>query len=657
MKGYNAARIGRHADAIQHYMEVVKVDSSLAPYAKIRAARSRARAGDPNGAIREMEAVVAEYPEGPWTQWAHHEIAELRNQSGDFAGAVPHYASAVETQTPLWWIDDVRLKQAENHLELPKHKAKAMAYFREVLDTTGWRNKRLQAARNLAKSDSADDRIHAALGLLRSSQHSEAAKVAGSIPKTWLKEPHLERQWKRLSARLLIARGRRTEGRKQIEELALEYPKESWADKALLYTTISLIGAENWGDSDRMVRQLMRLYPESDSTREAMLRIARAHAKYDQIDRAVEWYRLLVKQFPDDSSAGTALLEAGHAYRDDHRDQQAIGMYDQLLNDFPTHSNSTEAGFWAGQLLLKNKQTKRAREFFERATAFGLTQFYGFRAQDILVTKFHLSESDAPDLNITPGASFVRPIPMDGDEPEFAIETLIDEPRFERLRFFAHNGFLEAEWESLHITQTIDDHADPELMYRGVAEAGTAYSAMQWAAARDFGENDDGSQSIERLRIRYPRPYWEYVSALSEELDLDPYLILSIARQESTYRPGLTSHAGAKGVMQLMPRTAKWLGETDKLVSRNASRRLDEPRHSLRMGAVYFRRMLDRSDGNVAYALASYNAGPGNFDKWRKRSPNQSIEEFVEAIPFNETRSYVKRILAHYATYKSIYPE
>jgi soluble lytic murein transglycosylase len=180
---------------------------------------------------------------------------------------------------------------------------------------------------------------------------------------------------------------------------------------------------------------------------------------------------------------------------------------------------------------------------------------------------------------------------------------------------------------------------------------------MQWAAARDFGENDDGSQSIERLRIRYPRPYWEYVSALSEELDLDPYLILSIARQESTYRPGLTSHAGAKGVMQLMPRTAKWLGETDKLVSRNASRRLHEPRHSLRMGAVYFRRMLDRSDGNVAYALASYNAGPGNFDKWRKRSPNQSIEEFVEAIPFNETRSYVKRILAHYATYKSIYSE
>ena len=145
--------------------------------------------------------------------------------------------------------------------------------------------------------------------------------------------------------------------------------------------------------------------------------------------------------------------------------------------------------------------------------------------------------------------------------------------------------------------------------------------------------------------------------ALAEELDLAPYLILAIARQESTYRPSLKSSAGAKGIMQLMPRTAKWMGDTDKLVTRNTAQRLDEPRHSLRIGAVYFKRMLDRSKGDLVYALASYNAGPGNCDKWRKRHPNYSTSEFIEAIPFNETRNYVKRILAHYATYKSIYPE
>ena len=67
--------------------------------------------------------------------------------------------------------------------------------------------------------------------------------------------------------------------------------------------------------------------------------------------------------------------------------------------------------------------------------------------------------------------------------------------------------------------------------------------------------------------------------------------------------------------------------------------------------------MLDRYDGNLVYALAAYNAGPGNCDKWRKRFADADLAEFVESIPFTETRNYVKRVLAHYATYRSIYPD
>lgn len=261
-------------------------------------------------------------------------------------------------------------------------------------------------------------------------------------------------------------------------------------------------------------------------------------------------------------------------------------------------------------------------------------------------------------MHITPKDSFVRAIPQHKSDPGFALDDLVkDDERFARLRFFAFNGYPEAEWESLSLTESIADHANPELIYRGIGEGGTSYSAMEWAFEKDFGVGEDGSISVERWRIRYPRPYWEYVTALAKEFDLDPYLILSIARQESTYRPSLTSHAGAKGLMQLMPSTAKWLADVDENVSQTNAARLDMPKHSLRMGTAYFKRMLDRSDGNIIYALASYNAGPGNCDKWRKRNPQHTMDEFVEDIPFPETQNYVKRILAHYATYKSIYPE
>jgi len=82
---------------------------------------------------------------------------------------------------------------------------------------------------------------------------------------------------------------------------------------------------------------------------------------------------------------------------------------------------------------------------------------------------------------------------------------------------------------------------------------------------------------------------------------------------------------------------------------------LEDPVHSLRLGARYLKRMLERWDGNVVYALASYNAGPGNCSKWKKNKGNVPLETFIESIPFDETRDYVKMVLANYAAYRSLY--
>ena len=111
--------------------------------------------------------------------------------------------------------------------------------------------------------------------------------------------------------------------------------------------------------------------------------------------------------------------------------------------------------------------------------------------------------------------------------PRYALDVLDTDPRYRRLRFFAAHGYPEAEWEASALGDALARHNDPELLYRGMGEAGTAYTAMQYADARGFGQNDDGSQTIARLRIRYPRAYWDDVQALSKEFGLDPYLILS----------------------------------------------------------------------------------------------------------------------------------
>lgn len=652
------AQATRYADALAAYQEVVAIDPALAPYAKIRAATVRAQAGDPAGAIQALNTLMATDPTAPWRRGAEYALATLLHNEKRYEEAAPHYARAIESEVNLWWMDEIRWEVAANQLEIPEQRIQGLNFFRTLMETTGWYSRRLNAARILKESDRADDRIQAALALLRSRKYDEAKTVAASIPKTWLSEAHLTRQWEHLSARILIARGMRTEGQQKLKALAEAYPEDTWADTALLYAVISLISAEQMSDAEALNAQLMKRYPTSQKTGDSLLRLARAHAKLEHTQQSIDWYRTYMKQFPDSTRTASILLEAAHVYRNAQRDQEAIGLYDQLMNNHPRSTDLPEAAYWAGRLLEKNGQHDSAQQHYALAVKNGLTHYYGHRAQDVLVTRYALATPTVPTLNITPNASFVRAIPQASPDPGFALNDLMkDDPQFSLLRYFAHHGYPEAEWESLHLSQSIQTHATPETLYRGLGESGVAYSAMQWASNKGFGVGNDGAISVERWRIRYPRPYWEYVSALAQELDLDPYLILAIARQESTYRPALQSHAGATGVMQLMPRTAEWLAQVDGRVSQTNATHLDQPQHSLRMGTVYFKRMLDRSDGNIIYALASYNAGPGNCDKWRKRHPDYTTDQFVENIPFPETQNYVKRILAHYATYKSLYPE
>ena len=108
--------------------------------------------------------------------------------------------------------------------------------------------------------------------------------------------------------------------------------------------------------------------------------------------------------------------------------------------------------------------------------------------------------------------------------------------------------------------------------------------------------------------------------------------------------------------MQLMPSTAKGLSKKNPLVQPDDAEHLKVPGSSLRLGAAYLRQMLARSNGNLVFALASYNAGPGNCEKWRKNFSGDDMDAFIEAIPFAETKDYVKRVLGNYAAYHTLYP-
>jgi soluble lytic murein transglycosylase len=143
--------------------------------------------------------------------------------------------------------------------------------------------------------------------------------------------------------------------------------------------------------------------------------------------------------------------------------------------------------------------------------------------------------------------------------------------------------------------------------------------------------------------LLYPRPFPDEVAAAADEFDVEASLIYAVMRQESLYRPDAESSAGARGLMQLVPATARRIAATlDDGPGGNFD--LLDPAVNIRLGTAELARLRERYDGNIVPALAAYNAGPAAADRWL---PAESLEAdaWLENVPFNETREYVRRVL------------
>jgi soluble lytic murein transglycosylase-like protein len=152
----------------------------------------------------------------------------------------------------------------------------------------------------------------------------------------------------------------------------------------------------------------------------------------------------------------------------------------------------------------------------------------------------------------------------------------------------------------------------------------------------------------------YPLPYQNIVRGLARKLAVDPYLIWSIMRAESQYNPNATSPVGARGLLQVMPYTAVKISQRLPGATYNAGDLL-KPEYNIGYGAWYIKRLMNYYSENLILAIAAYNAGPAAVNAWSDRCKSCQSDEFVESIPFDETRNYVKKVLSAYARYHRIY--
>ena len=286
----------------------------------------------------------------------------------------------------------------------------------------------------------------------------------------------------------------------------------------------------------------------------------------------------------------------------------------------------TQSNYWLGRARRAAGNQAGANEAFAEATRFG-TVYYGLLARDELGA----------------GEATIRRMP-DVSESETRFNGL-DTVR--AVRLFAANGERNQALTLLRsFAYDFDDGGDLLLAGQLAEQLGAHDLAISIAEAAELRGFPLDLRSFPDDAVR---------TTMVDEVD--PAALFAVVRQESRFRTDAVSSAGARGLMQLMPATARETAEKVG-VAYSRSRLTDDPAYNALLGSTYLADQLRAFDGSLVLAAAAYNAGPGNARKWIRqfgdpRSPDVDPVVWIERIPYQETRKYVQRVLGNYVVYRA----
>jgi soluble lytic murein transglycosylase len=241
--------------------------------------------------------------------------------------------------------------------------------------------------------------------------------------------------------------------------------------------------------------------------------------------------------------------------------------------------------------------------------------------------------------------------------PANPVDAVADDPGFVRVELLRRLGLAEYAWQELEdLVQRAA--GDPPRLYGFSAayarderhHVALGILRRHFAAVAATG---DASLPAAFWQMLYPLAWRGDLTDVAQRANVDPFLVAAVVREESNYHPRAVSRAGARGLMQLMPGTAQPLARHRGLPFAGGAL-LDDPRANLELGTSFLAGLL-RDLGDPRLALAAYNAGPGRLKQWWQSRRTSDLEAFVEQIPFDETRQYVKRVMASWDEYRRIY--
>ena len=552
-------------------------------------------AGEYAAALKPLQAFVEKHPSGTDSVDALFLSARCREATGDKSGASQVYRSI--------WLNNPTAPQAaksqERLRELEKEGIKPPPYSAEEL------------LKRSATLYSKNEFTQAVSTLQNISTAGQPATLAGRVRlKSGMAQYRL-RNWKQAENEFAIAAGQ--------QDKALRSEARFWLAKAL----------ERQEHSDKAYAAYQELAAEGKGQEfadDALMQAAGMRRSHGAFAEAARLYEQLVTAFPDSTFVIKAKWEAAWSRYLNREYLLAAEGFTGLLKD---ENHREKALYWLGR-ALEQAGSKDAAYWFQKLLEEYPAGFYAswYRDQRGIADSREGVGNRAVLTEVSLPGGYDKPLLL-------ASLGLMEDARAEMTAARKKNGERKGQLSAMaRLYLEMEDYNGSISLYQ-------QNRPLPW-----------DKSNLPLWVAGYPRPYADLMTTHAATNSLSEGMVYALTRAESTFNPVIKSHAGAIGLMQLMPETAR---QTAREKNGFDAQRLTDPAYNIKLGTKHLKELMTRYDGNFVYAVASYNAGANAVERWRKNLKGLKLDEFVESIPYQETRDYVKKVYASAAIYRALY--
>jgi soluble lytic murein transglycosylase len=400
--------------------------------------------------------------------------------------------------------------------------------------------------------------------------------------------------------------------------------------------------------------QLEQRHPTSSWRLDALVFIADEARTRNDASTFLPLYRACAASFASDPKAAWCHWRV--AFESYHKD--AADSFDLLrsyIERFPASTDVTDALYFLGRLSERKNDFASARACYDQLTTRFPNTYYATVAQDRLTKSAVKAATPAPPMlaflsdvswparEAFPSFIAGAAVKMRLDRSQLLKLAGLDDMAENELKFGASDDDEQTNIYAFELAKLVSARGAPDQALRFIKHYAPGYLYMPLDQAPvDFWE------------LAFPLPVRAAIERHSRAQSLDPFLVAALIRQESEFNVKVVSYANAYGLMQLVPATGRELARHFGIRRLNTAQLLTADRN-LQLGTYYFRKLLNSYDGEPEIALAAYNAGPSRANSWRTWGPFREPAEFVETVPFHQTRGYIQIVLRNADVYRRLY--